>query len=92
MITYTLEEDPTSQQTDLQGGDVDVGAILVPCPRTDGIADDSGEQAVEVEEEKEGEDAGDEDLDKIDPIEATARSQGRSGEARHGGCGRACTP
>ena len=89
VISYTLEEYSTSQQTDLQGRDVNVGAVLVPCPRADGVANDSGEQTIKVEEEEEGEDAGDEDLDKVDPVEAAARSQGRSSEARHGRCGRA---
>lgn len=75
MIAYALEEDAAPEQADLEGRDVDVGAVLVPCPRSYGVRYDSGEEAVEVEQEEESEQATDQDINEVDPVEPAIRTK-----------------
>lgn len=59
VVPCALEENPPAQKTDLERGDVDVCSVLVPGPRSNKVGDDGREEAVEVEEEKEPQDATD---------------------------------
>ena len=56
MIAYVLEEEAAAEQRNLKGGDVDVGVKGAPCVCAYGIGDEGCEQAVEVEEEEDGQD------------------------------------
>lgn len=75
VVSYTFEEDPSSQQANLKGRDVDVGAIFVPRPGSNAVCYHRRKQSIEVEEEEEGENATDEDLNEEDPIECSRRDQ-----------------
>lgn len=52
VVANVLEEDATAEERDLQGLDVDVGAVCAPCVGPDGVRHKRREQAIEVEEEK----------------------------------------
>ena len=75
VVANVLEEDAAAEGRDLQAGDVDVGVEVAPGVGANGVGDEGGQQAVEVEEEEDGQDAADEQLNEEDPIEAIARVQ-----------------
>jgi hypothetical protein len=52
MVAHPFEEDPSSQERQLQGLDVNPDSILVPgeCPQS--VGDESSKEAIEVEEEE----------------------------------------
>lgn len=54
MVSDTFEEDPPSEQRDLESMDIDIGAIIVPCIRSYTIGDEGREKAIEVEQEEQG--------------------------------------
>lgn len=87
MVSDSLEKDSASEQRDLQSLDVDVHAVLVPGPCSNSVGNQGGEEAIEVEEEEEGQDAADDELDEEDPIEVMSQRQRRGGQtptgARH---------
>lgn len=84
MIANILEEEATAQQRDLERGDVDVGVEGAPSVCADTVGHEGREEAVEVEEEEDGQDAADEQLNQEHPIEAVARVQGlRDDSGRH---------
>lgn len=102
VIAYVLEEDAAAERRDLQAGDVDVGVEVAPGVRADGVGYEGRTQAVEVEEEEDGQDAADEQLNQEDPalstqlcnqsqdihapIEATARVQRLRDDSAGHGC------
>ena len=51
----------------MQRGDVDVGVEGAPSVCADTVGDEGREEAVEVEEEEDGQDAADEQLNQEDP-------------------------
>lgn len=76
VVAYVLEEDAAAERGDLQAGDVDVGVEVAPGVGADGVGDEGGEQAVEVEEEEDGQDAADEQLNKEHPAVVSNVSRG----------------
>lgn len=60
VVANVLEEDAAAEGRDLQAGDVDVGVEVAPGVGANGVGDEGGQQAVEVEEEEDGQDAADE--------------------------------
>lgn len=73
VVAYVLEEDAAAERRDLQAGDVDVGVEVAPGVGSDGVGYESGEQAVEVEEEEDGQNAADEQLNEEDPGQSVSR-------------------
>lgn len=67
MISYVFEEEAAAKQRDLEGGNVNVGIEGAPCVCAYGVCDESREQAVEVEEEENGQDAAYEQFNEEDP-------------------------
>lgn len=57
VVAYVLEEDAAAEGRDLEGGDIYVGVKGVPGIRAYAIGHEGCEEAVEVEEEKDGQDA-----------------------------------
>jgi hypothetical protein len=74
VVAYVLEEDAPTERRDLQAGDVDVGVEVAPGVCADGVGYEGREQAVEVEEEEDGQDAADEQLNQEDPALLTLLS------------------
>lgn len=52
MISYVLEKNATSEGRDLQGLDVDVGAVYAPGVCANAVGNESRKETVEVEEEE----------------------------------------
>lgn len=75
VVANVFEEDAAAERRDLQAGDVDVGVEVAPGVGANGVGDEGGQQAVEIEEEEDRQDAADEQLNEEDPIEAIARVQ-----------------
>ena len=67
MVAYVLEEDTTAEGRDLQASNVDVGVEVAPCICADAVGYEGRKQAIEVEEEEDGQDAADEQLNQEDP-------------------------
>jgi hypothetical protein len=57
VIPYVLEEEAAAEQRDLERGDVDVRAKGPPCVCAYAVGYESREEAVEVEEEEDGQNA-----------------------------------
>jgi len=69
VVAEILEEDAAAQQGYLQRGDVDVGVEGAPGVCADAVGEEGREEAVEVEEEEDGQDAADEQLNQKHPGE-----------------------
>jgi hypothetical protein len=67
VVAQVLEEDAAAEQRDLQRGDVDVGLVGAPCVCAYAVGQEGREEAVEVEEEEDGQDAADEQFNEEDP-------------------------
>ena len=67
VVAYVLEEDATAEGRDLQAGDVDVGMEVAPGVGADGVGHEGCEEAVEVEEEEDGQEAADEQFNEEHP-------------------------
>jgi hypothetical protein len=67
MVAYILEEEPAAEQRDLERGDVDVRAKRAPCVCAYAVGDESREEAVEVEEEEDGQNAAYEEFNQEYP-------------------------
>lgn len=86
MVSYVLEKYATAEKRDLEGLDVDVRVILVPSVCPDPIGDKRRKETIEVEEEEDGQNAGNQQLNEEHPVEADVRTQWlRDNCARHGG-------
>jgi len=106
MIAQVLEENAAAEQGDLQRRDVDVGVEGAPGICADAVRHEGCEQAVEVEEEEDGEDAAYEQLNQEypaeisnkyeaciqvrSPIEAVARVQRLRDDSLRHGCTAVC--
>lgn len=77
VVAYVLEEDAATEGRDLQAGDVDVGMEVAPCVCANGVGDQGCEEAIEVEEEEDGQDAADEQLNEEDPVIVNTFPSGR---------------
>ena len=49
VVADVFEEDAATEERDLEGLDVDVGAVCAPCVGSDGVGHEGGKQAIEVE-------------------------------------------
>lgn len=67
VVANVLEEDAAAEGRDLEGGDVYVRVEGSPSVCTYAVGYDGCEQAVEVEEEEDGEDAADQQLNQEHP-------------------------
>jgi hypothetical protein len=67
VVAQVLEEDAAAEQRDLQRGDVDVGLVGAPRVCAYAVGQEGREEAIEVEEEEDGEDAADEQFNEEDP-------------------------
>jgi len=67
MVSYAFKENPPSKQRYLKRLDINVHSKLVPGISPDTVRDESCEEAVEVEEEEQHEDSGNDELDQPDP-------------------------
>ena len=67
VISYVLEEEAAAEQRDLERGDVDVRAKRAPCVCAYAVGDECREEAVEVEEEEDGQDAAYEEFNQEYP-------------------------
>ena len=54
MVFEAFEENSSSQQGYLQGLNVDIYPVFVPCPSSKTVGNDGCEDAIEVEQEEEG--------------------------------------
>ena len=68
MVAEVLEEEAAAEQRDLERGDVDVSVEGVPRVRAYAVSYYGCEEAVEVEEEEDGQDAADEQLNLEHPL------------------------
>lgn len=67
MVSKSLEKDAASKQRYLKGLDINVDLELVPCVSSKAVGDKSCEQAIEVEEEEQRQDATNKQLYQKDP-------------------------
>jgi hypothetical protein len=75
VVTYVLEEETTAEQRDLERVDVDIRAECAPCVCAYAVGHEGREEAVEVEEEEDAEDAAYEQLNQEDPTIISEASQ-----------------
>lgn len=54
VVANVFEENTATKERDLESLDVDVGTVGAPCVGADGVRHESGKEAIEVEEEKDG--------------------------------------
>ena len=69
VVADVFEEEAASQGRNLERSDVDVGVEGVPCVGAYAVRDEGREEAVEVEEEEDGQDAADQQLNQEHPAE-----------------------
>lgn len=85
MIPNALEENAAAEQADLEGGDVDVSFVFMPCVGADAVGYKGGEEAVGIEQEEDREDGAHENLNEEDPVHAAlSRERLDDQAARHG--------
>jgi hypothetical protein len=72
VVAQVFEEDAATEQRDLQRGEVNVGVEGTPsvCPYA--VRYEGREEAIEVEEEEDGEDATYEQLNQEDPTDVSS--------------------
>ncbi len=76
MVSDTLEEQPATQKRYLQCLNVDVGFESVPCVSSNAVGHEGGQQAIEVEEEKERKNPANEQFNQEHPVEVVCAAQG----------------